>query len=102
MPGFRGNTIPGAPPAGPQLPGAASGGVTARPTLSTAPRGYMLQGSKDGKTWFNIAEGKGSGTLTFISFAAVETQFLKMTQTQANQDSAPWTMQALKVYEAAK
>ena len=104
-PGFRGNTIPGAPgapPAGPQPPGAASGGVTARPTLSTAPRGYILQGSKDGKTWFNIAEGKGSGTLTFISFAAVETKFLKMTQTQANQDSAPWTMQALKIYEAAK
>ena len=70
---------------------------------STAPREYRVGVSTDGKTWSNpIAAGPGGGRTTAIPFAPAKAKFLRITQTQAAEGTVPWTMERLRVYEAAE
>lgn len=48
------------------------------------PRGYKVEVSTDGSTWSKpIAEGKGNGVITEITFDPVRAKFVKITQTGA-------------------
>jgi hypothetical protein len=63
------------------------------------PREYQVQVSTDGSTWSEpVARGKGTGTLTDISFAPVRAKFVRVTET-GTVDNAPWTIQRLRLYE---
>ncbi len=63
----------------------------------TFPVEYQLHASSDGKTWSQIAQGKGNRR-TAISFDPVKTKFLKITQTATVPDGRAWTMRGMKVY----
>lgn len=78
------------------IPGLQGGAPT-----PTAPRGYRVEVSDDGKTWSApVAEGRGGGRTTTIAFGPVRAKLVRITQT-ANGDSAPpWTMERLRAYEA--
>jgi mono/diheme cytochrome c family protein len=83
------------------------------------PRGYKVDVSADGTTWKVVAEGKdtwhdvvmlssgGTGVqesvaTTTIPFAPVLARFIRITQTE-NVDNAPvWSVQSLRLFEAAK
>src|SRR5439155_15228696 len=46
------------------------------------PRAYMIQVSNDGKTWSQpIAEGKGEGIFTHVTFEPVVARYFKITET---------------------
>jgi mono/diheme cytochrome c family protein len=80
----------------PVTPGRQGG-----PPTSTAPRGYRVEVSDDGKTWSApVAEGRGGGRTTTIAFAPVRARFIRLTQTADGDDAPPWTMERLRVYEA--
>ena len=70
--------------------------------IATSPRGYRVQVSNDGQTWSEpIAEGRGGGRTTTIAFAPVRTKFVRITQTADGEGAPPWSMERLRVYEAA-
>jgi mono/diheme cytochrome c family protein/glucose/arabinose dehydrogenase len=76
-------------------------GAQGRAPASTAPRGYRVQVSKDGQTWSEpIAEGRGGVRTTTIAFEPASVRFLRLTQTADEEDTPPWTMERLRVYEA--
>lgn len=80
----------------PVIPGRQGGAPT-----PTAPRGYRVQVSDDGKTWSEpVAEGQGGGRTTTIAFAPVRAKFVRLTQTADGEGAPPWTMERLRVYEA--
>jgi mono/diheme cytochrome c family protein/glucose/arabinose dehydrogenase len=67
----------------------------------TAPRGYRVEVSDDGKTWSQpVTEGRGTGRTTTITFPAVRTRFVRITETADGDGTTPWTMERLRVYEA--
>jgi mono/diheme cytochrome c family protein/glucose/arabinose dehydrogenase len=92
--------VPGAPtrtgiPGGRGAPGAPA----PPPPPLGFPREYQVQVSMDGTAWGDpIARGKGTGTLTDISFPPVRARFVRITQT-GSAENAPWTIQRLRVYE---
>ena len=87
--GAGGRGTPGAPAADPP------------PPIVTYPRGYSVQVSDDGKTWGDpIAQGKGAGTRTTITFPATRAKFVKITQTEAVPNAPAWSVKGLKIYEA--
>jgi mono/diheme cytochrome c family protein len=115
----RGAAAPGAPGAAspatvPAEPGAAAagaapaagpagrGGVGAgAPPVVGYPRGYSIQASLDGTTWSQpLAEGKGEGPRTSVTFAPTRARFLKITQTATAGDAPSWSITSLRVYEA--
>lgn len=68
----------------------------------TAPRRYRLEVSSDAQAWSPpIAEGHGGGRTTTIAFAPVRARFVRITQTAEGEGATPWTMERLRVYEAA-
>jgi mono/diheme cytochrome c family protein/glucose/arabinose dehydrogenase len=70
--------------------------------MSTAPRSYRVEISIDGKTWSQpVAEAQGGGRSTTIAFAPVNAKFIRITQTGNGEGAPPWTMERLRVYEAA-
>ncbi len=78
----------------------AGGGGGAAPAV-TAPKGYRVEVSLDGKTWKGpIAEGQGTGRTTAIAFAPVDAKFVRITQTATVEDAPVWTMERLRLYEA--
>jgi mono/diheme cytochrome c family protein len=80
----------------PVLPGRED-----RVPTSTAPRGYRVDVSTDGRTWTGpVAAGRGGGRTTTIAFAPVEARFVRLTQTDEADGDLPWTMERLRVYEA--
>ena len=82
--------------------GAAGGAGAAPPPQPVVgyPRGYSVQVSTDGKTWSKpVAEGKGEGPRTTITFAPVRAKFVRITETDAAAD-APWSVRNLRIYEA--
>jgi mono/diheme cytochrome c family protein len=88
---------------GPGAPAAAGrggpGGATA-PVVGY-PRGYSVQVSTDGATWSQpVAEGKGGGPRTVISFAPVRAKFVRLTQTGSDADAPAWSIRNLRIYEA--
>jgi mono/diheme cytochrome c family protein len=65
------------------------------------PRGYSVQVSTDGTNWSTpVAEGKGEGAHTTITFAPTRAKFLKITQTETPADPAAWSIRSLRIYEA--
>ena len=67
----------------------------------TYPRGYSVQTSADGKTWSKpVAEGKGDGVRTTITFTPARAKFVRITQTETVSDAPSWSVSNLRVYEA--
>ena len=57
----------------------------------------------DGTKWSEpVAEGKGSGTRTVISFKPVAAKFVRITQTDTIENAPNWTISGLRIYEALK
>jgi hypothetical protein len=57
----------------------------------------------DGTSWGQaVAEGKGNGGRTIISFKPVQAKFIRITQTETVEDAPNWTMANLRVYGTAK
>jgi mono/diheme cytochrome c family protein len=80
--------------------GAPAGSATGPPPLPY-PRGYRVEVSLDGAKWNKpVAEGKGSGAHTAITFAPGRARFVRITQTDAVESGPNWSMSNLKVYEA--
>ena len=66
------------------------------------PRGYTVEVSVDGTNWGQpVAKGKGTGTLTQISFPPVRAKFVRITQTAGAKDKF-WSIAELQVLEATK
>lgn len=60
------------------------------------PRGYTVQVSDDGKSWRQIASGKGKVERTKIVFEPVKTRYIKIVQTGSGGNY--WSIQELQVY----
>jgi hypothetical protein len=81
---------PGAPGAAPPAP------------VVGYPRGYTVEVSADGKTWSKpVAQGKGEGQRTTITFAPARAKFVRMTQTDTVADGPAWSIRNLRIYEAS-
>jgi mono/diheme cytochrome c family protein len=100
------STVPGAPVrtaigGGGRGRGGAAAAPVAPPTppKSGYPRGYRVEVSTDGATWKTVAEGKGTGTATRITFAPVRAKFVKITQTAATADAPPWMIQRFSLFD---
>jgi hypothetical protein len=75
--------------------GRAGGQASGRGGAGPAPP------STDGTTWSTpVAEGKGGGPRTIISFAPVRAKFVRLTQTDAAPDAPAWSIRNLRIYEA--
>ena len=112
--GGRGGPAAGAAPAVQANAGPPQGGpgaVTLAPSSSPQsggfqgtgqyPRGYQVQVSMDGTNWSApVAEGKGVGRSTVISFAPVQAKFVRITQTATVDNAPPWAVMLLRLYEA--
>ena len=69
---------------------------------SDYPRGYKVETSLDGSQWVAaVASGRGTGTLTQISFPPVKARFVRITQTAGAKDR-PWSIAELQVLAAPK
>jgi mono/diheme cytochrome c family protein len=106
MRGGRGGRGAGAPAgaAGAPAPQAAGGGRGGFGGGGAAvvgyPRGYSVQVSTDGKTWSNpVAQGKGEGSRTAITFKPTRAKFVRITQTEAIADAPSWSVRNLRIYE---
>jgi mono/diheme cytochrome c family protein len=90
---------------GPGAPGAAGGrGAPAGPPVAPVigyPRAFSVQVSTDGTTWSKpVAEGKGEGVRTAITFPPTRAKFVRITQTDTAADAPPWSVRNLRIYEA--
>jgi mono/diheme cytochrome c family protein/glucose/arabinose dehydrogenase len=80
-----------------------NGGIAGYLTRAGYPRGYKVQVSMDGTTWSApVAEGRGTGPTTIITFAPVQAKFIRITQTTTVDDAPPWSIQRLKLYQSSK
>jgi len=82
----------------------AAGAAPPPPPVVQYPRGYKVETSLDGVKWSAkpVAEGKGSGVHTTITFAPVRAKFLRITQTETTDAAPVWAMSNIRVYEAGK
>ncbi len=93
--GRGGPGAPGAQPGGRAAPGAAP-----QAPVIGYPRGYNVQVSLDGTTWSKpIAEGKGEGQRTIITFPPTRAKYVRITQTETVADAPPWSVRNLRIYE---
>jgi hypothetical protein len=98
--GGRGAAPGAAAPNAPPAAAAAGRGAPGAPAIGF-PRGYSVQTSTDGTTWSKpVAEGKGEGSRTSITFAPTRAKFVKITQTDAAADAPAWSISNLRVYAA--
>jgi mono/diheme cytochrome c family protein/glucose/arabinose dehydrogenase len=74
------------------------GGPGSAPVIGY-PRGYAVQTSADGKTWSDVATGKGEGLHTTIAFAPTRAKFVRVTLTDPGADAPPWSVRNLRIYE---
>lgn len=83
----------------------------APPPIQTAPRGYNIEVSSDGKSWTNvISNGEGTGSNSVISFPPSKAKFLRITLTKSEEIihgerrgkpfdfEVMWNMREMKVY----
>lgn len=65
------------------------------------PRGYKVDVSLDGTKWSPkpIAEGKGNGAHTIVTFAPVAAKFVRITQTDTVADAPAWSIGNVRLYE---
>jgi mono/diheme cytochrome c family protein/glucose/arabinose dehydrogenase len=100
--GARGAAVPAAAGRGPAARGAAGRGGFGGPPVIGYPRGYSVQTSTDGKSWSKpVAQGKGDDAHTSIAFAPTRAKFIRITQTETLDDAPSWSINNLRVYEAA-
>jgi mono/diheme cytochrome c family protein len=87
-------------PAGARGGGGRGGAPTA--AMFPYPRGYRVEVSLDGAKWGTkpVAEGKGSGAHTTITFAPVRAKFLRISETETAEPAASWAMSNVRLYEA--
>jgi putative heme-binding domain-containing protein len=65
------------------------------------PRGYKVQTSLDGAAWSApVAEGKGMGPTTIISFNPVKAKFVRVTQTESVAATVSWSIQRTRLFAA--
>jgi len=82
------------------LSAAGGGPPSGAPRPVPYARGYEVQLSMDGTTWSApVAEGRGSGASTTITFAPTRTRFVRITQTATTENAPPWAIQQLQLYE---
>ncbi len=87
----------------PATPGQAAAVAAATLAASGFPRGYRVQVSTDGSRWSApVAEGKGAGARTAISFAPVEAKFIRITETDRDTGAPAWSIMNLRLFEAGK
>jgi mono/diheme cytochrome c family protein len=80
---------------------AAPGGTAPAPAPLPYPRGYRVEVSLDGVKWGKpVAEGKGSGVHTAVTFAPVRARFVRITQTDTVDNGPNWAMANVRLYEA--
>jgi len=97
----RGAGAPGSARAAPQGQGAPAAGVPFQPPVIGYPRGYSVQVSLDGNTWSKaVAEGKGEGVRTTITFPPARAKFIRITQTETVPGAPAWSVRNLRIYEA--
>jgi hypothetical protein len=73
------------------------------PPAGTYPREYQVQVSMDGQKWSEpVAQGRGSGVSTVISFAPVRARLVRITQTAVVEGSPVWSIQGLRLFQAAE
>jgi hypothetical protein len=90
--GFAGGTVLTAPTAG-------RGGPASAPVIGY-PRGYRVQVSMDGTKWSApVAEAKGAGPRTVITFKPVQAKFVRLTQTDTVENAPVWSMLNVRLYE---
>ena len=79
--------------------GAGAPGAARRQLQSVGyPRGYTVQVSLDGQAWSKpIAEGKGEGSRTSITFTPTRAKFLRISQTETVPDAPTWSISGLRV-----
>jgi hypothetical protein len=57
----------------------------------------------DGQKWSEpVAQGRGSGVSTVISFAPVRARLVRITQTAVVEGSPVWSIQGLRLFQAAE
>jgi hypothetical protein len=61
-----------------------------------------LQVSTDGKTWSAPLATASGSTLTTFAFQPAKAKFIKITRNTPATNNAAWTIQNLRVYQAAK
>lgn len=82
--------------------GRGRGMQPAAPPPVGYPRAYTVQLSDDGRTWSRpVAEGKGEGARTTITFAPVLAKFVRITQTADLPDAPAWSIGNLRLYEVS-
>ena len=87
--------------AGAAPPGGRGAGAPPQAPVVGYPRGYSVQVSLDGATWSKpVAEGKGEGTRTAITFPPTRAKFIRITQTETTADAPVWSVRNLRIYEA--
>jgi len=94
---------PAGAPAG--APGAAAAPPAPPPAFANNgyPRGYKVQVSTNGTTWSApVAQGSGSGPRTVISFAPVQTRFVRITLTDPAGAVPAWSITNLRLYGASQ
>jgi len=91
-------------------PGIRRGRGNDPPPIPTAPRGYRVEASDDGRTWKVLTNGEGIGSNTVIRFAPTALKFLKITLTRSEEIihgerrgqpfdyEVVWNMREMKLY----
>ncbi len=81
--------------------GGARGAATpAAPPVVPYPRGYRVEVSMNGTAWGKpVAEGKGAGPHTTITFAPVRAKFVRITETDTVDGAPSWSMTNMRLYE---
>jgi mono/diheme cytochrome c family protein len=77
------------------------GGRSGVPPASTSPRRYRVEVSTDGNSWTEVAQGEGGARTTTIVFAPVTARLVRITQTAGAKDAPPWSMERLRLFQAA-
>jgi mono/diheme cytochrome c family protein len=78
--------------------GATPEGPPPPPPSPGFPRAYKVDASLDGTSWKAVAEGKGNGFMTTMTFQPVQAKFVRITLTESAADSPPWTIQNLRLF----
>jgi hypothetical protein len=65
------------------------------------PPDVQVQVSVDGKTWSAPLAGSPTGTLSILAFAPTRAKFVKITRNAAMPNNAVWTIQNVRLFQAA-
>ena len=66
------------------------------------PRGYRVDVSSDGTSWKPVAEGRGAGRSTVISFPPTPATFVRINLTETAENAPAWSIQSLRIFQVAK